>query len=63
MRPSQLGAAGVRYKLVHYVAAAAKELPTLRDKRITPHTFRHTAGVQLVAAGVDVTVTAAGSAT
>jgi len=51
-----LGAAGVRYKLAHYVAAAAKKLPTLRDKRITPHTFRHTAGVQLVAAGVDVTV-------
>jgi site-specific recombinase XerD len=51
-----LGAAGVRYKLAQYVTAAAKELPTLRDKRISPHTFRHTAGVQLVAAGVDVTV-------
>lgn len=51
-----LGAAGVRYKLAQYVAAAAKELPTLRSKRVTPHTFRHTAGVQLVAAGVDVTV-------
>jgi site-specific recombinase XerD len=51
-----LGAAGVRYKLAQYVAAAAKELPSLRDKRISPHTFRHTAGVQLVAAGVDVTV-------
>ena len=51
-----LGAAGVRYKLAQYVAEAAKELPSLRDKRISPHTFRHTAGVQLVAAGVDVTV-------
>jgi site-specific recombinase XerD len=51
-----LGAAGVRYKLAQYVRAAATELPTLREKHITPHTFRHTAGVQLVAAGVDITV-------
>jgi site-specific recombinase XerD len=51
-----LGAAGVRYKLAQYVAAAAKEMPSLREKRVHPHTFRHTAGVQLVAAGVDVTV-------
>jgi site-specific recombinase XerD len=51
-----LGAAGVRYKLVQYVRTAAKELTSLRDKRVTPHTFRHTAGVQLVAAGVDITV-------
>jgi site-specific recombinase XerD len=51
-----LGAAGVRFKLAHYVRAAAKELPSLKKKRVHPHTFRHTAGVQLVAAGVDVTV-------
>lgn len=30
--------------------------PHLREKRVTPHTFRHTAAVHLVAAGVDVTV-------
>ena len=30
--------------------------PHLREKRVTPHTFRHTAVVHLVAAGVDVTV-------
>jgi site-specific recombinase XerD len=51
-----LGAAGVRYRLEQYVAAAAKSLPTLVKKRITPHTFRHTVGVALVSAGVDVTV-------
>lgn len=51
-----LGAAGVRFKLVQYVQAAAEEIPSLRSKRVHPHTFRHTAGVQLVAAGVDVTV-------
>ena len=51
-----LGAAGVRYKLDLYVKAAATDLPSLQKKRVTPHTFRHTAGVQLVAAGVDITV-------
>lgn len=51
-----LGAAGVRFKLKHYVASAAKKVRTLANKRVTPHTFRHTAGVHLVAAGVDVTV-------
>ena len=51
-----LGAAGVRFKLGQYVQAAAMKLPSLRNKHVHPHTFRHTAGVQLVAAGVDVTV-------
>jgi site-specific recombinase XerD len=51
-----LGAGGVRLKLSQYVRAAATEMPTLRSKRVHPHTFRHTAGVQLVSAGVDITV-------
>jgi site-specific recombinase XerD len=51
-----LGAAGVRYKLRHYVQAAAQQAPSLKGKRVTPHTFRHSAAVALVAAGVDVTV-------
>jgi site-specific recombinase XerD len=51
-----LGAAGVRFKLKQYVAAAAKKLPSLTSKRITPHTFRHSTAVSLVAQGVDVTV-------
>src|SRR5208283_2128409 len=51
-----LGAAGVRFKLKRYVLAAARHVPSLATKRITPHTWRHSVGVQLVAAGVDVTV-------
>lgn len=51
-----LGAAGVRFKLKQYVQAAARHMPSLARKRITPHTWRHSVGVQLVAAGVDVTV-------
>lgn len=51
-----LGAAGVRYKLKQYVQKAAQVVPSLASKRITPHTWRHSVGVHLVAAGVDVTV-------
>jgi site-specific recombinase XerD len=51
-----LGAPGVRFKLKQYVRAAARHVPSLAAKRVTPHTWRHSVGVQLVAAGVDVTV-------
>lgn len=51
-----LGAAGVRFKLNKYVCAAAKSVPSLTGKRVSPHTFRHSTAVSLVAAGVDVTV-------
>ncbi len=51
-----LGAAGVRFKLNQYVQAAAQTMPSLRKKKISPHVFRHSAGVMLVAAGVDITV-------
>jgi site-specific recombinase XerD len=51
-----LRASGVRFRLRQYVDAAAKSHPRLREKHVTPHTFRHTAAVHLVAAGVDVTV-------
>ena len=51
-----LGGAGVRFKLKQYVQAAAQHVPSLATKRVTPHTWRHSVGVQLVAAGVDVTV-------
>lgn len=51
-----LSASGVRFKLAGYVKAAAETLPSLRTKRVTPHSFRHATAVHLVSAGVDVTV-------
>ncbi|MCK1432726.1 MULTISPECIES: tyrosine-type recombinase/integrase [unclassified Bradyrhizobium] len=51
-----LGASGVRFKLAQYVEAAAKIMPSLASKHVTPHSFRHATAVHLVAAGVDVTV-------
>lgn len=51
-----LGAAGVRFKLGEYVRRAAQAMPSLAKKDVSPHTFRHAAGVMLVSAGIDVTV-------
>ena len=47
---------GFRFQLRKYVKAATEQVPTLSRKRITPHVFRHTTAVRLVAAGVDVAV-------
>jgi site-specific recombinase XerD len=51
-----LGASGVRFKLKQYVAAAAKKVPSLASKRVSPHKFRHATAIFLLASGVDVTV-------
>jgi integrase/recombinase XerD len=41
-----------------HAVLAAQHHPTLRDKTITPHTLRHTAAMNLLHAGVDITVIA-----
>jgi site-specific recombinase XerD len=51
-----LNAAGVRFKLKQYVRGAAERVPTLKRKHVSPHTFRHTMGVAMVTAGVNITV-------
>lgn len=51
-----LTASGFRFRLRGYVAKATQLVPTLSRKRITPHVFRHTTAVRLLAAGVDATV-------
>lgn len=51
-----LGASGVRFKLAECVQSAAKTTPGLASKKVTPHSFRHSTAVHLVAAGVDITV-------
>jgi integrase/recombinase XerC len=51
-----LGRFGVVTILKRHVAAAAKQQPSLVDKRISPHTLRHTAAMHLLQSGVELNV-------
>jgi integrase/recombinase XerD len=44
---------GVRYLLRRYVKKAAESTPSLRGKRLHPHSIRHSTAVALLKAGVD----------
>jgi integrase/recombinase XerD len=44
---------GVRYLLRRYVTKAARTTPSLRGKRLHPHSIRHSTAVALLKAGVD----------
>lgn len=46
------------HRITKYIDIAAHRCPTLHEKRITPHTLRHTAAMRLLHAGVDTTVIA-----
>ncbi|MGA2472788.1 MAG: tyrosine-type recombinase/integrase [Acidimicrobiales bacterium] len=48
----------VEHRLAHHVALAEAICPSIRTKRITMHTLRHTAAMRLLLAGNDVTVIA-----
>jgi len=45
---------GVHALVVRTVEKVSEALPSLRDKRISPHTFRHTTAMHLLRAGVDI---------
>jgi integrase/recombinase XerD len=45
---------GVRYLLRRYAERARTAAPTLGAKRVHPHTYRHSAAVHLLRAGVDL---------
>lgn len=45
---------GVRYVMRKYARLAGDTAPTLKAKRVHPHTMRHTAAVHLLQAGVDM---------
>jgi site-specific recombinase XerD len=49
---------GVAHRLRLAVSKAAKTCPSLRSRRISPHTLRHTTAMHLLQSGVDITVIA-----
>lgn len=44
---------GVRYLLRKYLALSCADIPTIQDKRLHPHSLRHTTAIHLLKAGVD----------
>jgi len=52
-RGTKLTRFGVRYLLHKRIDACAEAIPTLQDKRIHPHSLRHTTAIHLLKAGVD----------
>jgi integrase/recombinase XerD len=48
----------IRRIVERHTALAARNCPTLNNKRITPHVLRHTTAMQLLEAGVDTSVIA-----
>jgi site-specific recombinase XerD len=53
-----LSRSGVEMRLRSVVRTASGRCPTLRGKRISPHTLRHTTAMHLLQSGVDITVIA-----
>ena len=49
---------GVEYLLAKHVAVASLKCPSLQKKSVSPHVLRHTAAMELLQHGVDITVIA-----
>jgi integrase/recombinase XerD len=57
-RGTPLTRSAVEHMITKHATAATTRNPSLAAKRISPHTLRHTAAMQLLHAGVDITVIA-----
>jgi site-specific recombinase XerD len=49
---------GIRYRLGCLVKKASGQTPSMKQKVISPHTFRHTVALNLLQAGVDISTIA-----
>jgi len=57
-RGRRLSRDGLERRLTKHLEAAARRSPNIGEKKVTLHTLRHTAAMQLLHAGVDTTVIA-----
>jgi integrase/recombinase XerD len=58
IRCNRLSADSVQYLVKKHAANASIQCPSLKQKHVTPHVLRHTAAMELLSAGVDITVIA-----
>lgn len=54
----RVSADAVQYLVAKHAAVAQSKCPSLKDKHVTPHVMRHTAAMELLQAGVDLSVIA-----
>lgn len=55
---NRLSPDSVQYLVKKYAALASAQCSSLKRKHVTPHVLRHTAAMELLSAGVDITVIA-----
>jgi len=53
-----MSADAVQYLVAKHVAVAAQSCPSLKTKRVSPHMTRHTAAMELLLAGIDLSTMA-----
>lgn len=58
LRGGPLSSDAVQWLLAKYVSLAAQRCPSLRHKKVSPHTLRHSCAMNLLHGGVDTTVIA-----
>lgn len=54
----ELTRSGVRTRINKLVSQATDQVPSLREKTVTPHTFRHSVAMNLLISGVDISTIA-----
>ena len=57
-RGQHLSRDALEHRLARHVTTATKTCPSLAEKKITMHTLRHTTAMNLLAAGIDISVIA-----
>ena len=56
LRGKRITRFGIDYIVSKYAKSAAKKCPSLVDKDVTPHTYRHTTALHMIQSGIDISV-------